>query len=968
MKMQSCRNIPTRCNLAGDGGEGCINPPGCLTQATGTSVTILWTNSQATTLTVTNNSGCPNSTIQIPIEPCCRGVSFTYDNVSVTDLCNLSVNQRPAGLTCTSTSATLNTTYDIVFNNTLTVDRDFTIVDSRNVKFAPKADVIINTNNTMVINNSTLSAGCKQMWEGITISPGAFLRTNISGTNPNTTIRDAEQAMLSDGGGEFDLRLLTNLTQNRRHIVVEPFAGIVTNPNHPGEVVGTYFSCPQGLLPHYPPNTITDWCIEIDNVRDITIGNHHGAPNLYQHAENAINIISNSTVRVFNNVFEHPWITIFGGTPSIETGIDARHGVGLLQIGTPGNPTPGFSGHSNIFSCGDGIFIQDYSESMIERNLILSPWNITNLNTGAGITILEGKGLGPMPSAPIGHIARYNDIYNGWAGILLLQNRGLLIIDSNNIECFNATTSLPRVGIVSLNFNAPYILPSNQPFYTTMDHNDIRNAYTGILSANRWKTSISFNNITINNPGTNLPVNSGIAITNTQANSRVFQNCIIGTSSSDEYQQFGIRSEGSNGSTIECNALEDLGRGINIVGPNGQLYLKRNDMEDCGVGIAMTDNGSAGQQGSNAGGVCISGTSSSIQGISNDNKFIGTTVVGLKTYNDSYGVNTWFFVRNNNALMVPVSVATTGGVFGDMSTLPDYCGINSTNTFIPCNRCDFQPTPEYPDDFNIHYAKLIIQDSISLPIDSLEYRWWMRRGVYYELLNYPSLVKEDTVFSNFMYEYSQTATPRLDTIKFDIEQYASKKQFDETAFTSLKERIENVSTTNLIEANMKSYADYYLELTSGENVEELIEQIRNIAEECLFFGGPSVLEARALVTADSLELLNYDWETGCYGGEGSKTATTEEKENVKISVQSAEFYKLIPTIIEGNMSGRIELAANEKGVLVLLSSQGIKAASYILNEGLNEIVLNNLSSSGMYFYKVYVAGEMKNTDKIIFIK
>ena len=121
--------------------------------------------------------------------------------------------------------------------------------------------------------------------------------------------------------------------------------------------------------------------------------------------------------------------------------------------------------------------------------------------------------------------------------------------------------------------------------------------------------------------------------------------------------------------------------------------------------------------------------------------------------------------------------------------------------------------------------------------------------------------------------------------------------------------------------------------------------------------------------ASNFELLNYDWEGGCYGGgEGFKMAALDEKAVPESDNKVSGLYKLLPTIIKGNMAGRIELGTEERGVLELMTLQGVKTASYLLNEGVNEIILNNLSSSGLYFYKIYVAGEMKNADKIIFIK
>ncbi len=54
---------------------------------------------------------------------------------------------------------------------------------------------------------------------------------------------------------------------------------------------------------------------------------------------------------------------------------------------------------------------------------------------------------------------------------------------------------------------------------------------------------------------------------------------------------------------------------------------------------------------------------------------------------------------------------------------------------------------------NIQHLKQVVTDSISMPNDSLSYRWWMRRAVFHTLLENDSISQADSLLNYFMHDY-----------------------------------------------------------------------------------------------------------------------------------------------------------------------------------------------------------------------
>ena len=69
------------------------------------------------------------------------------------------------------------------------------------------------------------------------------------------------------------------------------------------------------------------------------------------------------------------------------------------------------------------------------------------------------------------------------------------------------------------------------------------------------------------------------------------------------------------------------------------------------------------------------------------------------------------------------------------------------------------------------------------------------------------------------------------------------------------------------------------------------------------------------------------------------------------------------------MNANIKLEKEEKGELEIFSLTGRIIASYNLNEGLNDFVIDQSNlESGVYFYRISINGVIKESKKLVIVK
>jgi len=231
------------------------------------------------------------------------------DSFKVYACCNYTLQNHINYTDATISSDPSPTVNYIVINGLLVINGPVTF-NNKIVFLGPNAKIVVNPNKRFRIYNSYLGAYCDTLWDGIYISPTAQFVDSTS------EIHDAKSAIVSVGGGDFQVKSNSSLINNYKNIVVHYY-----NANHPGRISNTLISCTQKLL--YPYNTRGTYIgIEADSVKKLFVGdstitaqNHFNIPN-FGSVEHVVYGIfgTDSYIYSYNN-----WFSNFGTNVSAYT-------------------------------------------------------------------------------------------------------------------------------------------------------------------------------------------------------------------------------------------------------------------------------------------------------------------------------------------------------------------------------------------------------------------------------------------------------------------------------------------------------------------------------------------------------------------------------------------------------------------------------------------------------------------------
>ncbi len=266
---------------------------------------------------------------------------------------------------------------------------------------------------------------------------------------------------------------------------------------------------------------------------------------------------------------------------------------------------------------------------------------------------------------------------------------------------------------------------------------------------------------------------------------------------------------------------------------------------------------------------------------------------------------------------------------------------------------------------NIEHLKQVAADSIAMPDDSLTYRWWMRRAAFHTLLEYDSIAYIDTVLSAFMDEYiSESIELKIDSVRQEIAEMETEGSISEQ-FENLMNKLNQIYPTNDMESNLKSYTENYLRVMTGNAVSEWETAITNIANQCVFYGGPAVLEARAYLAGKNLTNFYKDYESNC---ELPSAKRNDEKsiEELKVFPESPQII-LKPNFLSAS-ERYISVIMPDDGVLEIYSLFGSRQFSINLSKGEHIISLPiTLAANSFYLWKGYINGVPVSNGKLLIV-
>ncbi|MBI4930843.1 MAG: DUF3494 domain-containing protein [Bacteroidetes bacterium] len=932
---------------------GTIVPP-----ATGTSVSVNWNLSTASSsvcpstcktgsITVTASNGVCSSTGTMLVFSCCK----IYAGISLFDASNTSV------LAVASTYSVFGSGPPFTVNNlpftingTFTVNANINFINCQ-INISPDSKIVINPGASLTLTSSgsgptdqtILRAGtcCSVMWDGIYISGStAHLITNSTGLM-QTTIQDAKNAVVSNNGGDYQIRN-TLLQRNNIDMVVNTYSVTHTGTIKKSKLIGTppllsYIVNSQckSALPR------TNIGVQINKVAGINVGvATPGNTNTFDNMDYGIYATA-SRIFVYNNTFQNINTTNVFGNPPDGISVYAVGGKFLPPAPPMGVTVGGIGLMANTFTstnpstnCGFGVVVQNFMPNIsILRNTFQN-----NVYIGAGVVTCPNSMIdisantfnNTTCAAPLAYAIRCTDVFNASATIL-----------NNTINQPCTTVTSATTGI----YVANGVIPNMN---LTIQDNVIANQRTGI-----WMINVS-------GPVTAMP----LAVTNTIT---ISKQASFYTAATPHY---GIRLQGCSNVKVKQNTITQ--NAVPVVTPTFAmtktlLGINVENSLGCIVGSynTITKFGSGGY----IFGMCNPSTlacnnlNSCYYGFNFDGPGPGfSAAVGDQIRDATFPFNPR-----------PTANVWTGSISSDLggnikpiiwwfdnAPLPTSGGMQLGSLFGAGNTATLTTNNDICVQFKVpaqaqrgmlrrivaqqnNYVSLIAQNL------TLEHKYalkTLRENPQWMHQNNP----DDTLFQNFYAKMMASNLGKLGLIN------------DTIANGHINDAININNTiidTNALDANSKTvnriylntWAQGILEFSSADSAALLTIAL----QEPLEFGD-AVYSARVMLGIDP-------------ANSGSRIEFNEENYSVANNMGNTVFSKVYPNPNNGSMQIEYELGKGKNGQMIIYDAIGNKIRAYILTEGSHTLSISDaVLQNGIYIYEIKVTGEVFTIDKIIVIK
>lgn len=469
----------------------------------------------------------------------------------------------------------------ILLQGTTTINSNYTL-NGVTIYMSAGARINIQSGSTFTLDNCTIKACDMALWDYIKI-PDDGTHLVITG---NSLIQDANTAIVSDGGGIYNL---TNSTffNNDVHIDVNQYTPSPSSP-HLGEVTGCTFNS----LNLLNGNQYSTACIDIFNVSHIRVGNPNNDPNTFKFARYGVKS-NKANIDIRNNKFE-------GIRPISTTGWTTT-GTAILVEGWPPSTYTAVIGsnisssHSNeFFRCERAILGRRLQNLEINNNIFQSDvyegimtrkCDAINIeNNSMNFYGVFGMNLAQLNNANV--IIADNNLNTGKNGILVNHNTGTAsnpTLNSPTLTIANNNGIVQSlVGIHVKNVDGPVITGNLVRFNNTMYNPGppYSNAGQGIHIDNCINGTISQNTIFDDSPPStpgNPPFSIGVWVEDGD-NNVISENKIY-------LAKTGIKNENSTNSHYSKNLVEDSDKGFNISGDFSNIDLYCNTVRDCNTGF-----------------------------------------------------------------------------------------------------------------------------------------------------------------------------------------------------------------------------------------------------------------------------------------------------------------------------------------------------------------------------------------------
>ncbi len=780
----------------------------------------------------------------------------------------------------------------VIINGEFTVDQDLTFEDCQNILMGPDAHMVVQSSNTLTIDNSHVKAGCGLLWGEIKILSGGELIIEN-----NSIVQDGMYAVWSEQCGSVSI---TNSTLNKNYIHFRIFN---CNGLYVPTLENAVFNCSGNLLPDndglHQPCIITERIMQIyhssasSNMR-VIIGDNGVQSNTFMNAANGIYCL-NSDLEIYNNEFK--LIRVYqscipnpaqGLGRAIETSTSGNNAFDLVVGGVAGN-------QENIFTdCKTSVYNSKYNLRFIGNeihNTVGSTGTIMNPGSVAGVASVNCNNR----------------------EIIISDNHPINVrsqaIHISNCTGINSSTEIHHNTIEVENTNTyDFGIKCEQPLLTTPSNialycNTIAGGRFGIHLNKMPGTRVHDNNVTVTNASS---FKFGIQLDGC-ANVNAIDNTVNG-SSTNVANTLGtsISVANSSGTTLQCNTVDRTNRGLFFTGSCGNSQILGNAMHRHFFGIRL-ENANVGPQGTN-------------NGQSNGNRWLGPFSLGGESASAFNSQDNWYVKDDPLLITEPPQPYSINLFTTATSNYP--CSVSND----PCDNNGEELLSGEEGELMIEYSEQVAEEGISEGFFEEEIEITAKKQLYSQLTDSTNLAESSAVLEEFKDTTEYNNTGILQAIS-DSLALIKDSLLPQSVVGELLVVNASIDPANLIEQNEKDVNEVYLTtLAAGIDTFNAgqTDVLWWIANQCPITGGPAVYQARAMLSLVS-DSLAYDDENLC--GIAARIKQEEIKQG-KFQNQLENYSRIYP-----NPASRIavlEYATNHEDDLIfsVYSVLGISVASF----------------------------------------
>lgn len=318
----------------------------------------------------------------------------------------------------------------------------------------------------------------------------------------------------------------------------------------------------------------------------------------------------------------------------------------------------------------------------------------------------------------------------------------------------------------------------------------------------------------------------------------------------------------------------------------------------------------------------------------------------------------WVNLTNN---LLPLTNSASGT--GSIAILPL---VQTGYTAFSCpDKC--YGAVQTPVDFKVDEMEEVLSVMPTFTnVDELT-KWLMEKGLYEKLKSHPELIDSSLILENFM-----DSTIVNNKGKFGDVSIALNYVFDESTgaltpvlinsrISDAETKNDNITPSTIFETNQKIVNSIILSsLAKGRSEFEETElmDLESIAQQCPFFGGPSVYEARSLLLSTNPELIWEDDEI-CDG-------TSARHKNLVEPEISVNIY---PNPAKDKITLNYDLGKNLKAIASLIDVDGriIQLINLDTRDYSYDFDLSNMMN-GVYLLKISTDKDQLLIEKFTVIK